>query len=80
VTSSTSSSTCGGAPWCFFDEGDPAAEAWVAEKGRAVSVGKAGLVADAIARKATALGLDGPRRKKADECTRYLKHKRPYLD
>ncbi len=69
-----------GAAWCFFDEGDPAAEAWVAEKGLAVLEGKAGLVAGAIARKATALGLDKQRRKKADECTRYLKNKRPYLD
>jgi len=69
-----------GAAWCFFDEGDPAAEAWVAEKGLAVLEGKAGLVAGAIARKATALGLEGPRRKKADECARYLKNKRPYLD
>ena len=56
-----------GAAWCFFDEGDPAVEAWVAEKGLAVLEGKAGLVAGAIARKATALGLDGPRRNKADE-------------
>ena len=69
-----------GAAWCFFDEGDPAAEAWVAEKGLAVLEGKAGLVAGAIARKATALGLDKQRRKKADDCTRYLKNKRPYLD
>ena len=69
-----------GAARCFFDEGDPAAEAWVAEKGLAVLEGKAGLTAGAIARKATALGLDGPPRKKADECARYLKIKRPYLD
>lgn len=69
-----------GAAWCFFDEGDPAAEAWVAEKGLAVLSGKAGLTAGAITRKATALGLDGPQRKKADECARYLKNKRPYLD
>ncbi|MGH9055824.1 MAG: ISKra4 family transposase [Acidimicrobiales bacterium] len=68
------------AVWCFFDEGDQAAERWVAEKGLAVLSGKAGLVAGAIARKATALGLDGPRRKRADECTRYMKNKRAYLD
>jgi hypothetical protein len=68
------------AAWCFFDDGDPAAEAWVAEKGLAVLSGKAGLTAGAIARKATALGLDGSQRKKADECARYLKNKRPYLD
>jgi len=42
--------------------------------------GKAGLTAGAIARKATALGLNGSQRKKADECARYLKNKRPYLD
>jgi len=68
------------AAWCFFDEGDPAVQAWVAEKALAVLEGKAGLTAGAIARKATALGLDGPKRKKADECARYLKNKRPYLD
>ena len=68
------------AAWCFFDEGDPAAEAWVADKALAVLEGKAGLTAGAIARKATALGLNGSQRKKADECARYLKNKRPYLD
>ena len=69
-----------GAAWCFFDEGDPAAEAYVAEKGLAVLEGKAGLVAGAIRRKATALGLATQRRKKADECARYLKNKAPFLD
>lgn len=69
-----------GAAWCFFDEGDPAAEAYVAEKGLAVLEGKAGLVAGAIRRKATALGLAAQRRKKADECARYLKNKAPFLD
>ena len=69
-----------GAAWCFFDEGDPAAEAYVADKGLAVLEGKAGLVAGAVRRKATALGLAPPRRKKADECARYLKNKAPFLD
>jgi hypothetical protein len=55
-----------GTAWCFFDEGDPAAEAYVAEKGLAVLEGKAGVVAGAIRRKATALGLDKQRRQKAD--------------
>ncbi len=68
------------AAWSFFDEGDPAAEAWVAEKGLAILEGKAGIVAGAIRRKATTLGLDPQRRKKADECASYLEHKRPYLD
>jgi uncharacterized protein UPF0236 len=69
-----------GAAWCFFDEGDVAAEAWVAEKAVAVLEGKAGIVAGAIARKATMLGLDRKSRQKADECASYLKHKQPYLD
>ncbi|MFN0089378.1 MAG: ISKra4 family transposase [Acidimicrobiales bacterium] len=69
-----------GAAWCFFAEGDPAAEEWVAQKGRAVLEGKAGLVAGAIGRKATMLSLDKASRKKADDCVRYLKNKAPYLD
>jgi hypothetical protein len=68
------------AAWSFFDQGDPAAEAWVAEKGLNVLEGKAGIVAGAIGRKATMLALDGLRRKKADECAAYLKHKQPDLD
>jgi hypothetical protein len=67
-----------GAAWCFFNEGDAAAERWVAEKGLAVLSGHAGLVAGAITRKATALRLDPSRRKKADDCARYLKNKRRY--
>ena len=66
-----------GAAWRFFDEGDPATEAWVAEKGLAVLEGKVGLVAGTIARNATALGLDGPQRRKANQCARHLKNKRP---
>lgn len=69
-----------GAAWSFFEEGDPAAEAFVAEKGLAVLEGNAGIVAGAIRRKATALRLDASQRKKADECARYLKNKAPYLD
>ena len=65
---------------CFFSETDPAAEAFVAEKARSVLEGKAGIVAGAIARKATMLGLDAGARKQADECARYLKNKAPYLD
>jgi len=68
------------AAWCFFAEGDPDAEQWVAEKARAVLEGKAGLVAGAIGRKATMLGLDKSARRKADDCVRYLKNKAPYLD
>jgi hypothetical protein len=69
-----------GAAWSFFDEADPAAEAFVSDKALAVLNGKAGIVAGAIRRKATALGLDPARRNKADKCARYLKNKKPYLD
>ena len=41
-----------GAAWCFFDEGDPEAEAWVKDKALAVLAGRAGIVAGAIGPKA----------------------------
>ena len=66
--------------WCFFAEGDPAAERWVSEKARQVLDGKAGIVAAAIRRKATTLGLDANQRKNADRAADYLLSKRPYLD
>jgi hypothetical protein len=69
-----------GAAWCFFNEGDPDAEAWVHEKALAVLQGKAGIVAAAIRRKATRLGLDAEKRGKADRAADYLHNKRPYLD
>jgi hypothetical protein len=65
---------------CFYAEADPDGEAFVAEKALAVLEGKAGIVAGAIGRKATMLGLDDKAREKADECARYLKNKKPYLD
>ncbi len=66
--------------WCFFAEGDPAAEQWVSDKARQVLDGRAGIVAAAIRRKATTLGLDTNQRKNADRCADYLLAKRPYLD
>lgn len=69
-----------GAAWCFFTEGDPAAEAWVHEKALAVLEGKAGIVGAAIRRKATRLGLEDDKRAKADRAADYLHNKRPYLD
>ncbi|MGZ6725595.1 MAG: ISKra4 family transposase, partial [Solirubrobacteraceae bacterium] len=66
--------------WCFFSEGDPAAERWVSDKAREVLDGRAGIVAAAIRRKATTLGLDANQRKNADRCADYLLAKRPYLD
>ena len=66
--------------WCFFAEGDPAAERWVSDKAREVLNGRAGIVAAAIRRKATTLGLDANHRKNADRAADYLLAKRPYLD
>ena len=66
--------------WCFFQEGDPAAEQWVHEKALAVLEGKAGIVAAAIRRKATRLALEPNKRQGADRCADYLLAKRPYLD
>ena len=66
--------------WCFFQEGDPAAEQWVHEKALAMLEGKAGIVAAAIRRKATRLALEPNKRQGADRCADYLLAKRPYLD
>ncbi|MGH8974594.1 MAG: ISKra4 family transposase, partial [Acidimicrobiia bacterium] len=69
-----------GAVWCFFAEGNPAAEAWVRDRALAVLEGKAGDVAAGIRRRASAEGLNKQKRKKADDCARYLTNKAPYLD
>ena len=67
------------AAWCFYAEGDPAAETWVpntpGDPGRTVSV-----VAAAIRRKATRNHLDAAKRKPADTAAAYLLNKKPYLD
>jgi hypothetical protein len=68
------------AAWSFYDEGDPAAEAWVRDKARAVLQGQATRVAAAIRRKATYHRLDPTRRANADAAARYLINKAPYLD
>jgi hypothetical protein len=68
------------AVWCFFPEGDPAAETWVRDRGLAILNGHAGRVATAIERKATLLGLSADRRTNADKCVTYLRNKRRYLN
>jgi hypothetical protein len=69
-----------GAVWCFFAEGDVAAEAWVQAKAMATLEGNARQVAAGIRRRATTLGLGKTRRKKADACATYLTNKAPHLD
>ncbi len=68
-----------GAAWCFFAEGDAAAEDWVRDRALAVLEGKAKAVAG-IKRRATTAGLAKAKRKKADDCARYLVNKADYLD
>jgi len=66
--------------WSFFDEGEPAADDWVHDKAIDVLNGRASIVAAAIRRKATTMGLDDCARKNADVCADYLLAKAPYLD
>jgi hypothetical protein len=68
------------AAWSFHPEGDPAAEDWVDHKALDVLAGRASIVAAAIRRKATMLGLDAAARRNADACADYLLAKSPYLD
>lgn len=68
------------AAWCFFTEGDIAAEAWVKEKALSVLRGNPGLVAASIRRTATRRTLAPAERKQADTCSNYLLRKAPYMD
>lgn len=68
------------AAWCFFAEGDPAAEDWVHDKAMEVLSGRARIVAAAVRRKATTWGLAESARKNADTCADYLLAKAAYLD
>lgn len=69
-----------GAVWCFFAEGDTAAEAWVRDRALAVLEGHARQVATGIRRRATTEGLAKQKRIKADACATYLTNKADYLD
>ena len=60
------------AAWCFFEKGDDAAEAWVAERALKVLNGKAGLVASGIKQRATKQGMAKKDRKAIDDCASYL--------
>jgi hypothetical protein len=68
------------AAWCFFDEGDPAAESWVRRHGLGVLEGRAPQVAANIRRSATARRLAPAKKKSADKAADYLRNKSPYLD
>jgi hypothetical protein len=68
------------AAWCFWREGDKAAEKWVAGHAHAILAGRASTAAAAIRRKATYHNLAATQRKNADTAAAYLLNKRPYLD
>jgi hypothetical protein len=68
------------AAWSFFDEGDPAAEAWVAERATAVLEGHARQVATGIRRRASRQGLERTRRRNADRAAAYLSNNADLLD
>ena len=68
------------AAWCFFPEADPAAEAWVRQRALAILDGHARQVAAGIRRRATATQLPAGKRRKADQCAKYLVNKAEYLD
>ncbi len=69
-----------GAAWCFFEEGDAAAQDWVRDKTLAVLSGNARQVAAGIRRRATTSGLAKLKRTNADKCATYLTNKADYLD
>jgi len=69
-----------GAVWCFFPEGDPAAQGWVHDRALAVLNGNAREVAAGIRRRATTARLAKQERIKADACAKYLTNKADYLD
>jgi len=68
------------AAWCFFDSGELEAERWVYGHAASILEGNSSVVAGAIRRKATCLGLRSAARKGADDCADYLINKGPYLD
>jgi len=68
------------AAWCFFDQGDRAAEAWVTERAGWILEGRSSVVAAAIRRSATRRGLSAESRKGVDQCASYLRAKRKMLN
>jgi hypothetical protein len=67
------------AAWCFFNEGDRAADAWVTERALRILQGHSGDVAAGIRRSATLRGLAAEDRTGADNCADYLIAKRRML-
>jgi hypothetical protein len=67
------------AAWCFYPEGDPAVEVWVAQQALDILDGHANRIAGRIQRKITQQNLEPGRRVGADACVTYLLNKARYL-
>src|SRR5262245_1175182 len=63
------------AAWCFFDQGDRAAEAWVAVQAKRILASNSRQVAAVIRAKATRSRLMPDERKSVDICANYLTNK-----
>lgn len=68
------------AAWCFYPEGDPAAQSWVRAQGLRILEGHSDQVAATIRRRTPRAGLAPDQRAGADTAATYLLNKRPYLD
>jgi hypothetical protein len=68
------------AAWCLFQDGDPAAEPWVATHALRILAGEVDAVIAALNRQATDAGLTARQRSGIDTCTGYLQAKREFLD
>jgi len=60
------------AAWCFFEEGDRAADKWVTERAIRILEGRSSHVAAGVRRSATKRGLKPAARRCADRCADYL--------
>ncbi|HEU5330775.1 MAG TPA: ISKra4 family transposase [Thermomicrobiales bacterium] len=67
------------AAWCLHENADPAAEAWVAERGRDLLAGHTQRVIDDLDQAGREAGLDAHQRKGLDDAITYLTGKKDYL-
>jgi hypothetical protein len=67
------------AAWALHTQGDPAAEQWVAARGRDLLAGKTQYVIDDLDRAGHEAGLAAGQRKGIDDAITYLTGKKPYL-
>jgi hypothetical protein len=68
------------AAWCFYADGDPHAEAWVATHAISILSGHTAQTITAIDAQAIHAGLSGKGRRGVDTCIGYLKAKQEFLD